>query len=221
MRDNCPPVSWIDRMAKPRIVQGEVRGVITLSSSVSLSVRTSLVWQWAEIAVRHESEAQEARGQGEINNTELQASMVCATATASALDAIYAEVRDVVPAIEREKWRDNGTARWKQVYETLRRAFKLPLSLRTEMKWLFEREELGRDFLVHPDAEFRDAADHPLLPNTTAERAALRAENATRAVDLLLAVLDASLTSANLEWASQNDGVITQLRGLRVELVGA
>jgi hypothetical protein len=191
--------------------------------SVSLSVRTSLVWQWAQIAVKHEAEAREARAEGEINNDELQASMVCIAATAFALDAIYAEQREIVPEEHRKKWRDQGTARWKLIYETLRRAFKLPRALRDEIEWLFERDELGRDFLVHPDADFRDAADHPLLPNTTAERSRLRAENATRAVDLLMAVLDASLRSKTLsaqEWARQNTGVIEQIRALRTELCG-
>jgi hypothetical protein len=32
-----------------------------MESSVSLSVRTSLVWQWAQIAVRHEREALQSR----------------------------------------------------------------------------------------------------------------------------------------------------------------
>lgn len=179
------------------------------------------MWQWAQIAVRHEAEAHEARLRGEINNDELQASMVCITATAFTLDAIYAEQRDVVPEEDRKKWLDSRMARWKQIYETLRRVFKLPSGLRDEMKWLFERDELGRDFLVHADAEFRDAADHPLLPNTTAERVALRAENATRAVDLLMHVLDASLASntpAALDWARRNTGVIDQVRALRTEL---
>lgn len=192
-----------------------------MSGSVSLSVRTSLVWQWAQIAVKHEAEAHEARLRGEINNDELQGSMVCIAATAFALDAIYAEEREVVPGEERAKWSENRLARWKQIYETLRRAFTLPEALRDEMKWLVEPGELGRDFLVHPDAEFRDAADHPLLANTTAERGALRAENATRAVDLLMDVLDASLrstTPAALEWARRNTGVIDQVRMLRTEL---
>jgi hypothetical protein len=144
-----------------------------------------LVWQWAQVAVKHEAEAREARAEREINNDELQASMVCIAATACALDAIYAEQREIVPEEHRKNWRDQGIARWKQIYETLRRAFKLPRALRDEIEWLFTRDELGRDFLVHPDADFRDAADHPLLPNTTAERCRLRAENATRGVDLL------------------------------------
>jgi hypothetical protein len=188
---------------------------------MSLSVRTSLVWQWAQIAVKHEAEAREARIGGEITNDELQASMVCIAATAFALDAIYAEQRQVVPEEDRKKWRDRGLPRWKQIYETLRRAFNLPRTLRDQIEWLFERDELGRDFLVHPDADFRDAADHPLLPNTTAERSRLRAENATRAVDVLMAVLDASLqskTMATEEWARQNTGVIVQVRALRRDL---
>jgi hypothetical protein len=73
---------------------------------------------------------------------------------------------------------------------TLRRAFRLRRGLRGEMQWLFERDELGCDFLVQPDAEFREPTDHPLLPNTTAERSRLREENATRAVVLLMEVLE-------------------------------
>lgn len=86
------------------------------------------------------------------------------------------------------------------------------------MQWLFERNELGRDFLVHPDPEFRQAADHPLLANTMAERSRLRAENATRAVDVLMEVLDTALksnTAASQEWARQNAGVCTCPLGCR------
>jgi hypothetical protein len=125
-----------------------------------------------------------------------------------------------VPAEGRKKWRDGRLPRWKQIDETLRRAFNLPRTLRDEIQWLFERDELGRDFLVHPDADFREAADHPLQPNTTAERSRLRAENATRAVDVLMATLDASLQSKAMatEWARQNTGVIEQVRALRRDL---
>jgi hypothetical protein len=186
---------------------------------VSVSVRTSLVWQWAQIAVRHEKEALESRAHRDLDE-ELQASMVCIAAIAFALDGIYAEQREVVPAEDRKVWIDNGTARWKQIYETLRQAFRLPRSLRDEFKWLFEHQKLGRDFLVHPDADFRDPADHPLIPRTTAERSRLRAENAVRAVDLLIQVLDASLgarTEAATEWARVNSGVIEQVRASRAE----
>jgi len=198
-------------------------GSIQVSGSVSLSVRTSLVWQWAQIAVKHEAEAHDVRGRGEIDNNELQASMVCIAATAFALDAIYAEQREVVPEKDRQKWLDNRTARWRQIYETLRRAFRLCRGLRAEMQWLFERDELGRDFLVHPDAEFREPADHPLLPNTTAERSRLRAENATRAVDLLMEVLETAITSktpASQEWTRQNTGVTEEVRALQERLRG-
>jgi hypothetical protein len=194
-----------------------------MHGSLTASVRTSLVWQWAQIAVRHEAEAYEARAGGEVGNEELQASMVCIAATAFALDAIYAEHREVVPCEERNGWREQRTARWKQIFETLRRVFALRGVLRDEFKWLFERDELGRDFLVHPDAEFRDPVDHPLLPNTTAERGLLRAENATRAVNLLMEVLDVSLRARGpeaREWARRNTGVIEGLRVLREGLRG-
>lgn len=213
--DSADAATVCRAVVRPRFLQAAARLGKTMTGLASLSVRTSLVWQWAQIAVKHEAGAHRARGRGEINNDELQASMICIAAAAFALDAIYAEQREVVPEKDRKKWLENGTARWKQIYETLRRAFTLSRGLRDEVEWLFEREELGRDFLVHPDAKFRDAADHPLLPNTTAERSRLRAENATRAVDLFMEVLDASLRSKSpfsLEWARQNTGVIEQVR---------
>ena len=193
----------------------------TSSVSANLAVRTSLVWQWAQIAVGHEAEAHKVRARGKIDNDELQASMVCIAATAFALDALYAEHRHAVSEQDRSKWAENRTPRWKQIYETLRRAFRLSRGLRPEFAWLFERSELGRDFLVHPDADFRQAGDHPLLPNTTAERSRLRAENAARAVDLLIAALAASPRSnmpAATEWAQQNGGVIAQICEMRDRL---
>lgn len=197
---------------------------VRVSGSVSLSVRTGLTFQWVEVAVRQEADAHRARARGEVTNDELQASMVCMAASAFALDAMYGELRQCVPDAERRTWQANGLARWRQVYEALRRAFALSPHLRDEMRWLFDRDGLGRDFLVHPDAEFRDAADHPLLPNTTAERATYRAENATRSMDIVMGVLDASLhaqTPLGSEWQRQYRGRIEQLCSLREELSGA
>src|SRR5262249_34337461 len=119
---------------------------------------------------------------------------------------------------DRQAWTRNGLARWKQIDETLRRAFKIPRSLRAELQWLFEREEFGRDFLVHPDADFRETADHPVVKNTSAERSAMRIENASRSVDLLIEVLDASLKAETMvakEWQRVHGGIIEQTRALR------
>lgn len=186
-------------------------------------MRTSLVWQWAHVAVAHEDEARAARARGVIDNEEMQATMVSVAAVAFALDGLYAELlaERVVPDEVVAAWKRNDTARWRRIFETVKRAFKVPASLYSEMEWLSSREELGRDFLVHPDAAFRDTEDHPLFPNTTAERARLRAETATRAVDLLFAVLDAAASAARpsaAEWATRNTGVIEQVRARRAEL---
>lgn len=194
-----------------------------VSVSPSLSVRTSLVWQWAQVAVAHESEAHAARARGVIDDEEMRATMVCVAAVAFALDGLYAELlaERVVPDDVVAAWKRNHTARWRRIFETARLAFELSPSLFGEMKWLSSREELGRDFLVHPDALFRDTEDHPLLPNTTAERARLRAEAATRAVELLFAVLEAATSAARpsaADWAARNTGVINQVRARRAEL---
>jgi hypothetical protein len=55
---------------------------------------------------------------------EFMASMQAVMAAAISMDAFYARVKEyvIIPSPTLDAWRQKGTARYKQVYETIRRA---------------------------------------------------------------------------------------------------
>lgn len=76
-------------------------------------------------------------------------------ATATGFDAFYAEIKKLIniPEDQRDKWKSKRTARWKQVCEVLRIAFKLNnenfKKIRRYCRELYE----FRGSAVHPSAE--------------------------------------------------------------------
>ena len=97
--------------------------------------------------------------------SELRAGMQACAAAAFAIDAFYGSVQEASPidAATKKAWRDNGTARHKQISETFRRRFTISeerfRELATATKKIFDL----RDGLVHPKAGPHEVVLHPTI----------------------------------------------------------
>ena len=93
---------------------------------------------------------------------EMHASMVGIAAAAFAIDALYGEVRDLVPIPResRERWKANGTPRPSVIFETFKVGCKL--GYRTNA-WPPRLEALFdlRDPAAHHELKHRESVPHP------------------------------------------------------------
>lgn len=176
-------------------------GAVASAVPPGIRVSTRLLLHWGRIAIAQEREARDARaelvrrrpealrtGSGLDLTLELDPAMLTAAAAASAIDALYGEVRgDVgIPDELRERWRTNGTSRYAQIFETLRRGFVAKMQWREELRWLFRDQ---RDAALHPETGFDTPQPHPLGVDTAREYTIYTCEHAGRAVDLMLDIL--------------------------------
>ena len=106
----------------------------------------------------------------EAMDREFRASMQAIVASATAMDALYASAKDCInlPESLTARWREKGTARWKQVAEVLRRAFRVKpgegaRNLRQALKELYHY----RDMAVHPSSAAAQVVLHPDLGQGT------------------------------------------------------
>jgi hypothetical protein len=113
-------------------------------------------------------------------------------ASAIALDALYAALQPNVALEEAlvKKWRNARTARYSQVTEVVRRAFKLKTdgtkTLRENLKQIYRL----RDLAVHPSGRLQEAILHPELNVGVEWRFAyFRAANAESVVNATTAML--------------------------------
>jgi len=179
----------------------QLRGSVGVRGSLSAKVRTRLMLHWAQIALTQEREAHDTRaelvrtrnevlGEGKALDlpSELHPSMLAVAAAASALDALYGEVRDDVGIsyATQAGWRAKRMPRYTQIHETLKRGFPVKNEWHRELKWLFGGL---RDAALHPRTDFDSPEQHPLGVNAAPEYVTYRCENATRAVDLMVDVL--------------------------------
>jgi hypothetical protein len=94
---------------------------------------------------------------------EYRAAIQAISATAIAVDAFYASVKNRAP-IDREveqAWRRNGTARYACIAETLQRAFEIKPRGLAQLRDFLEQLFRFRDWAVHPPADFRAPVAHP------------------------------------------------------------
>jgi hypothetical protein len=96
---------------------------------------------------------------------EFEASMQAIMAAAIALDALCESLREriEIPATLIEQWREQRTARYAQVTEVVRRAFRLKPNgtklLREHLKKIYRL----RDLAVHPSGKIQAPIEHPEL----------------------------------------------------------
>jgi hypothetical protein len=154
------------------------------TATLTLQVGLDVCPIWLTIAEGHLSEAQTSNRQLDSASTsadeeaiathlesDLRSSLQAVVASAIAVDAFYAALRQFVQIDEAtlSAWRDRGTARYKQVGETMRRAFQMKprnaVQLRNALKQLY----YYRDVSVHPDLSYTEASPHPEARRNTAK----------------------------------------------------
>jgi hypothetical protein len=152
-------------------------GKISGGQLTAFHVRFDVCPTWIELSLQHLRVAIEARAnrqaawaspdegaKGEALEREFEASMQAIMAAAIALDAFYATLQPhVVPPTLAEQWRTARTARFKQVTEVIRRAFRLKPEgtalLRANLKEIYRL----RDLAVHPSGKLEAPIYHPEL----------------------------------------------------------
>lgn len=159
------------------------------SPGLSVAMHQIMWARWIEVAVEHELEARRAFGEvvahpesGAILR-EFRASLVAITASAHTIEAVFGDVKYLIPEQPRRDKR----------HKFLRRAFRVAFGvsgpedqlLGRELSWLFTR----RDSAAHPYTEPEPPAQHPAEINTGAEHSHFNAVTSGRAVDTAMAVL--------------------------------
>src|ERR1041385_5454184 len=149
-----------------------------INSRLTLHVWFDVCPTWVELSLRHLTSATAARANRQAAwagtdedakatalEREFEASMQGIMAAAIALDAFYAILQPHValpPALVK-RWRIGRTARFSQVTEVIRRAFRLKpkatAALRANLKELYR----VRDLAVHPSGRIEAPIYHPEL----------------------------------------------------------
>jgi hypothetical protein len=184
-------------------------------SDIAVHASLDMCPYWLEIAVGHVVRAEERHSEvlaawqtadegrrAKSLEAEFESSMQAISATGIAIDAFYARVKEDVqlPPDLISRWRANGTARYKQIAEVLRRAFLMnarsAVNLRQAVKEVFK----FRDFAVHPPADARAPVRYPEL-NTAAEWRieAFRAHNARILCGLAISIVAQLLENPRLD----------------------
>jgi hypothetical protein len=165
-----------------------------VNSSMTVHVHYDVCPTWLDLAARHLSDARERKllrvaawnsnddkAKGDTLEKEFESSMQAIMAAAIAIDSFYAALRDKtnIPKETIKSWRENSTARYKQITEILKRAFSLPprdcVVLRNCLKEILK----FRDLAVHPSGNIRAPVLHPELQTGVEWRfTVFRAENA-------------------------------------------
>ena len=156
---------------------------VVKSSITAIELSREMTPVWLELALEHLSqagqdhatllEALESDDDAAIASAleaELRSGMQAMIASATAVDALYASAKDRVsiPPSLTKRWRQNGTARWRQVAEVLRRAFLLkPGAFVDQMRTALREIYRFRDMAVHPSAKSAGVVLHPDLGQGT------------------------------------------------------
>ena len=191
------------------------------------SVDRSMQWQvaldvwpmWLDVAIDHAVRALEVRSelvkeldvadgkiegdlQARLMSEEAKAGMVAIAAAAFALDNFADVIREFVPDIEAAKaeWRKAGTARHKQISETIRRTFKISNEGARTLAQIIGEVFRFRDWAVHPSGSFRQPLQHDLVDVGVEWRfVAFRPDNAVNSVRAATSILSQCISSPRLE----------------------
>jgi hypothetical protein len=158
--------------------------------------------QWLQIASEQERIAIRARAHaielgtgsqrfGDALSEEMHASMVAISGAAHAIDALYGEIKPLVPVPTAvvASWEANRTARHVRIFETLKRGCRL--RDRTN-RWPREFHALYelRDPVVHHEIKHLPTVAHPSgLTNVSQETADYCVENIGASLDLAFDVI--------------------------------
>ena len=159
------------------------------SPGLSVAMHQIMWARWTEVAVEHELEARGAFGEliahpeSGVILREFRASLVAIAASAHTVEAVFGDVKYLIPEQPRRAKR----------HKVLRHAFGVAFGvsgpedqlLGRELSWLFT----GRDSAAHPYTEPEAPVQHPAGINTGAEHSHFNAVTSGRAVDTAMAVL--------------------------------
>jgi hypothetical protein len=194
-------------------------GVLASDPTFTLSLDLTPYWleiaaSEARIAMKHHGELLEAAqtenpdSVSKAMEAECKASMQTFAASAIALDALYAAVKEHVSIPEERvaQWRANRTARYKQIAEVFRQAFKVgprsAVRFRKDMRQIFE----WRDRTVHPPSSANKAVLYEELSVGTEWRfVAFRAHNARLVASTALSIIAQLLARPRNEHAALVD----------------
>ncbi|MBI5675464.1 MAG: hypothetical protein HZC48_06540 [Nitrospirae bacterium] len=175
------------------------------SAPVEIGVSLDLYIHWLEIALQHLYEAQaaheellacwdsdDANRKNKALERDFSSSMQCVLASAVAVDAFYAMVRDFVtiPKKTIESWERKRLSRAKRISEVFRLGFRISSagfkSMRSHLCELFK----WRDWCVHPEAGFDKPVRYKELHVATEWRfVAFRFDNAKNSLAIALSVI--------------------------------
>jgi hypothetical protein len=201
----------------------------TQFGSLTIKIRTHLWISWTRIAIKHEATAHAVRqemqqpgaDQSDLLLQESDAGLDGICAAAFALEALSRELVPLggIPKATVEKWRqqeDRPNAE-NVALEVLSQTFDtrgLYSSWRGELEWLFEM----RDSSVHYEGLFEPPKLHPLGINAAPAQENYSAENVTRAINLLLGILERCRDKPKppaKQWSEDMRGAVNELIGRR------
>lgn len=129
---------------------------------------------WVEIAYEHLGKTEDIHNQlisaknvnneplmGDLLQKEFISGMQSIMAGCIAIDSYYASIKDFagIPESLKQTWREKGTARYKQIAETLKRTFIIPQDTFQKIREFLKQSFGLRDMAVHP----KYGTDQPVL----------------------------------------------------------
>lgn len=129
---------------------------------------------WIEIAYEHLVRTEDIHNQliaarnanneqlmGDLLQMEFISGMQSIMAGCIAIDSYYASIKDFseIPESLKKTWKENGTARYKQIAETLKRTFIFPQETFQKIREFLKQSFGLRDMAVHP----KHGTDLPVL----------------------------------------------------------
>ena len=186
--------------------------------SPSITIGTHLWMHWLQVSSERQRAATAARGEslrlgsgadgfGRALEIEMHASMVAIAGASHAIDALYGEIKPLVPISANllATWDANRTARHERIFETLKRGCTLGTRTNTWPR-RFRALYLLRDPVVHHEFGHQPTAPHPNgLTEVSQEMADYCVENLNASLDLafdvILTTLRSPKASALVNWA--------------------
>lgn len=201
------------------------------ASPITIHVRFDVCPTWIKLAKNHLDDALKARlkrdeawkGTDENEKAtclekEFESSMQAITSAAIAIDSIYSILQEHVniPPSLRDRWRKGRTARYSQISEVFRRAFKLEPDSTKQLKTILKEIYRFRDLAVHPKGKIQAPELHPELNVGVEWRFAyFRAHNAEKILNITADILWKLATAENVK----HPKIVEYLNTLRQRLL--
>lgn len=179
------------------------RGKRPLRSGVTM--RQNMWARWLEVSAEHLELAEtahaelQARRRDDAMMDELRASLVVCTAATATIEALYEDVRYLIPLRPRKRHRAD------QMSDCIAAVFGLPESQESELRRDLKELFTYRDESLHGYTEARSPREHPLGFRTGSEMAVFNALECRRYMGLALDVLGFSdyPSSSTDRWVSR------------------